>query len=112
MQSNGKAHHLDFDDEEIARLKECFNTLDEDGGGSIGLEEMEQPLIGLGIAKTRDEVKDMLEAVDDSGEGEVEFSEFLQILKGGGESNDIAKFFKDMSRGKIGSKDLSFNIIV
>lgn len=34
-------------------------------------------MIGLGIAKTRDEVKDMLEAVDDSGEGEVEFSEFL-----------------------------------
>ena len=33
-------------------------------------------------------------------------------MKGGGEDNDISKFFKDMSRGKIGSKDLSFNIIV
>lgn len=41
MQATGKGHRLDFDDEEIARLKECFNTLDSDGGGSIGLEEME-----------------------------------------------------------------------
>ena len=47
--------------------------------------------------------------VDTSGSGEIEFDEFLAILKGGGETS---QFFKDMSKGKIGSKDLSFNIIV
>jgi len=30
--------------------------LDDDGGGSIGIEELETPLISLGIAKSREEV--------------------------------------------------------
>ena len=38
---NGKAHFLDFSDEELLKLKECFETLDEDGGGSIGIDELE-----------------------------------------------------------------------
>ena len=36
---------LDFSDKEIRMLKVCFNSLDDDGGGSIGLEELE---VGLG----------------------------------------------------------------
>ena len=34
---------------QIRRLKECFNSLDEDGSGSIGVEEISGPLIGLGL---------------------------------------------------------------
>lgn len=55
----------------------------------------------------------MLAKVDTSGDGEIEFDEFLEILKGGDSGGmQISQFFKDMSKGKIGSKDLSFNIIV
>jgi hypothetical protein len=32
-------------------LKECFLALDADGGGSIGIDELEDPLIGLGFAE-------------------------------------------------------------
>jgi hypothetical protein len=32
---------LDFSDSEINMLRKCFNSLDSDGGGSIGLEELE-----------------------------------------------------------------------
>ena len=48
----GKSHLLDFKDSEIKKLKECFDSLDEDGGGSIGIEELEDPLIGLGFAES------------------------------------------------------------
>jgi len=41
---------------QIRKLKECFGSLDGDGSGSIGIEELEEPLIGLGFADTRDEV--------------------------------------------------------
>jgi hypothetical protein len=32
--------------------------LDDDGSGSIGQEELEEPLIGLGIADSREEVNE------------------------------------------------------
>ena len=56
MQTTGQGHRLYFDDEALRSVKECFNTLDSDGGGSIGLEEIEQPLIGLGFAENREQV--------------------------------------------------------
>jgi Ca2+-binding EF-hand superfamily protein len=38
---------------QIRKLRECFNSLDNDGSGAIGVEELEDPLIGLGFAETR-----------------------------------------------------------
>ena len=117
LYSRGKGHVLDFTEKEIQRLRECFMELDEDHGGSIGLDELEGPLIGLGIAQTRDEVEDMIMSVDD--DGEIQFEEFLEIVKGGGSSSDtvkITQFFKDLISGKLqgseGETDLSFNMIV
>ena len=75
---------MDFTDEVVAKLKECFNTLDEDEGGSIGLEELEKPLIGLGFAQTTDEVQAMIDSVDEDGSGQIEFDEFLSIINGTG----------------------------
>ena len=65
MIKRGKGHVLQFSDEQIRKLKECFNQLDEDGGGSIGIDELEEPLIGLGLADTKEEVTAMILAVDD-----------------------------------------------
>lgn len=44
-------------------------TLDEDGSGSIGVEELQDPLIGLGFAENVYQVIDMIERVDDDGSG-------------------------------------------
>jgi Ca2+-binding EF-hand superfamily protein len=75
----GKLKALDFSDDEMKKLKECFMALDEDKGGSIGLEELEDPLIGLGLAETTEKVKEIILKVDD--DGEIEFPEFLKIIK-------------------------------
>ena len=37
--------------------------------GSIGLEELEQPLISLGLCKTREEVQQIMNEVDEDGSG-------------------------------------------
>lgn len=52
----GKSHVLDFSDDEIKKLKECFDSLDTENTGSIGVKELEDPLIGLGFAESREEV--------------------------------------------------------
>ena len=62
---HGKQHLLDFQDSEIKKLKECFDSLDDDGSGSIGIEELEDPLIGLGFCETREEVKEIVMDVDE-----------------------------------------------
>ena len=50
--NRGKAHRLGFSDAQLMQLRQCFDSLDDDGGGSIGIEELQEPLIGLGFADT------------------------------------------------------------
>jgi hypothetical protein len=115
MVNHGKGKYLAFSDAQIIKLKETFCNLDEDGGGSIGIDELETPLIGLGFADTREQVEEMVKVVDEDESGQIEFGEFLQIIKnsdGNEKTEKINKFFQDMSNGLLGSKDLNFNIIV
>ena len=64
---------------EILKLKECFLSLDEDGTGSIGVDEIKVPLIGLGLVGSVEEVEKLVEIVDEDGSGEIEFNEFQMI---------------------------------
>ena len=98
-------------------MRKCFDSLDEKKIGKIGVDELEDPLIGLGFAESREEViypciyykikcrihkallqiKDLIDAVDDDGSGTIEFKEFLNVVKGtdGDEkSQKIYEFFK------------------
>ena len=82
----------------------------------MGIGELENPLIGLGFAESRQEVQEMIDEVDEDGSGQVEFDEFLMIIKNSSDSNSksskITQFFKDLSNGKLGSKDLNFGVMV
>lgn len=74
-------------------MKDCFNSLDADGSGSIGVDELEQPLIGLGFAMSRDEVDAMVSQVDEDGSGNIEFPEFLGIIKNSGGDEKSQKIY-------------------
>jgi len=65
---------------EILKLKECFNSLDDDKSGAIGINAMKEPLIGLGFANNTKEVEHIIELVDEDGSGMIEFPEFLSIM--------------------------------
>ena len=70
---------MDFSNDDIKIFKECFTQLDDDKGGSIGIEELEDPLIGLGLAESIEKVREIVFKVDD--DGNIEFPEFLKIIK-------------------------------
>jgi len=76
--TRGYNHMFPFTDKELRELKLYFTHLDEDLGGSIGIEELETPLISLGIASSREEVQHIVDSCDD--DGEIDFGEFLNIL--------------------------------
>lgn len=42
-----------FGDDELTKLREYFNSLDDDKSGSIGVDELEDPLIALGLVENR-----------------------------------------------------------
>ena len=65
-------------------MRQCFAELDEDGGGAIGIEELEGPLIAMGLVDTTQQINKLIDLVDDDNSSEVEFEEFLNIIKLGG----------------------------
>eukprot|EP00347_Sterkiella_histriomuscorum_P024229 403331863 len=82
LDKHGKSNFVVFTSEELQKLRKYFKELDTDGSGSIGLEELEQPLISLGLCKTREEVQHIMDSVDEDKSGQIEFDEFLTIIKG------------------------------
>ena len=105
MINHGKGHYLAFHDDQIRKLKDCFGSLDDDGSGSIGIEELQEPLIGLGFADKVEEVEEMVALVDEDGSGMIEFNEFLDIINSDNneKTQAITKFFKDLTSGKYGN---------
>ena len=75
LRKHGKDKYIDFSDEQMVILKDCFNDLDEDGGGAISVDELEDPLVALGLVENRDQVEQMVKAIDD--DCNIEFKEFL-----------------------------------
>lgn len=60
LKTHGKRKYIQFDDKEITELRKYFNSLDQDGSKSIGVDELEDPLIALGLAASRDEVEQLI----------------------------------------------------
>ena len=58
-----------------------FDLFDADGGGSIDTAEMTNALYQLGISDSIEEIEKIVAAIDSDGSGEVEFSEFKDIIK-------------------------------
>ena len=101
LRSRGKKKYIDFDDRERRELRKYFLELDEDKSGSITIDELEEPLIGLGLAENRFEVERMISKADIDASGYIDFDEFLLILKTGDKNDVMSKFFKDMVNGEL-----------
>ena len=67
--------------ERMKHMKTWFEFLDADKSGEIGIEELEGPLIDVGLARSRAEVLKLLRSVDKTGNGEINYEEFLDMMK-------------------------------
>ena len=125
LKKNNKEEYIDFNEQYRRKIYKYFSSMDTDGGGSIGPEELDGPLITLGIARNRDEVIKIMSEIDD--DLDIKFDEFLTIIGGKsdifGKKSDkkdqsqlIVEFFKGIVDGKVGNEainqDSSFDIIL
>ncbi|KAH6816062.1 Calcium-binding EF-hand family protein [Perilla frutescens var. hirtella] len=76
---------MDERDEE-EDMKEAFNVFDQNGDGFITVDELNSVLASLGLkqGKGAEDCKKMIMKVDEDGDGRVDFTEFKQMMRGGG----------------------------
>lgn len=88
--------------------------MDEDGSGTIGVEELMEPMLALGLAENKEQVQQLFSQVDKDQSGEIEFNEFLAIVRRGEHNSPIGNFFRGITKGKLmpGSNLLPFKLVV
>jgi len=80
LRSKAKHGYVDFSDAERAELRRYFDALAEDNQ-RIRLESLEDLFISLGAADTRDEVLKLVAELDEDNNGELDFEEYLEIVR-------------------------------
>merc|ERR1712010_422129 len=100
-------------EEQVEEIREAFNLFDADQSGAIDIRELEAAMRALGFEIKKEELKKMIADIDSSGDGDIDFGEFLEMMTGKmGEKDsreDIEKVFKlfdDDSTGKISLRNL------
>ena len=69
-----------LDAERVQEFKEIFGLVDIDGGGAISPDELMSLTELLNMGVTKQEVERMVEQIDKTGSGEVQFRDFLVAL--------------------------------
>ena len=70
--------HLSED--EVAEFREIFNLVDRDGGGSITASELGELMDTLGIDASPEEIEAMIKEIDQDGDGDIDFEEFVAVM--------------------------------
>ncbi|KAG0520559.1 hypothetical protein BDA96_08G084800 [Sorghum bicolor] len=78
--ADGDKHDEDED------MREAFNVFDQNGDGYITVDELRSVLASLGLkqGRTAEDCRKMISKVDADGDGRVDFTEFKQMMRGGG----------------------------
>ena len=77
MHKRGKGNLIYYNTNQIEQMRRFFTELDTDKSGMIGSDEIEETLISLGLAKTKEDVEATVKELDIDGNGELDFDEFL-----------------------------------
>jgi calmodulin len=77
--------------EQVAEYKEAFNTLfDKDGVGTITAKQLEISLKMMGQTPSEGELREVINEVNVSGNGSIDFSEFLGMMSMDSSNQDAA----------------------
>lgn len=80
LDTGGAKNAKGFTQDEMAEFKEAFDMFDLDGGGTIESHELKKVMGRLGESLTDAEIEEMVRALDQNGDGEIDFDEFLELM--------------------------------
>jgi len=81
LESTGRFPQKRWKIEQKRTLKAWFERLDKDGSGEIDVEELADPLLSTGLAKTMSQVSNLVQLVDGDESSGIDFQEFLVVMK-------------------------------
>ncbi|XP_075237398.1 calmodulin-like isoform X5 [Lycorma delicatula] len=100
-------------EDQVAEYKEAFMLFDKDEDGQITMAELGVVMRSLGQRPTETELREMVNEVDQDGNGTIEFNEFLQMMSkkmkgadGEEELREAFKVFDSDNDGMISSTEL------
>merc|ERR1712072_789073 len=65
--------------DEIKVLKSCFTLFDVKKQDFLSADDLDDILRAMGFRPSKEELKEILEEIDEDGSGEIEFAEFCQL---------------------------------
>jgi hypothetical protein len=66
---------------QMQEMRQAFETFDTDGGGSVDVDELQLAMKSLGQYLTKKETQALMLELDSSGDGSIQFEEFVEYLK-------------------------------
>ncbi|DBA00183.1 TPA: hypothetical protein N0F65_007808 [Lagenidium giganteum] len=84
---HAKHRRFEFSAEQKRMLRQWFDALDSDGSGMISVEELEDPMLSIGIVTDAKEVQEIMSRVDKNDNGLIDFDEFVDFLTPHSKSN-------------------------
>lgn len=62
------------------KLMQAFKMFDKDGSGTISADEI-RGVLGSGGQLSQNSIEDIIKEVDENGDGEIQFEEFVHMMK-------------------------------
>lgn len=102
----GKSNSKKMTMEDKRVLRKWFLKMDADGSGEVSIEELQDPLLSAGVLKSTAEIKNMLNDVEHTEDGEVSFENFLKAVNSSKNcKKDKMKNLQKMSADSMFSMD-------
>ncbi|XP_012262941.1 neo-calmodulin-like isoform X5 [Athalia rosae] len=93
-------------EDQVAEFKEAFMLFDKDEDGTITMVELGVVMRSLGQRPSETELRDMVNEVDQDGNGTIEFNEFLQMMskkmKGSDGEDELREAFRVFDKNNDG----------
>lgn len=80
LSKRAKQPRFQFTGEQKRMLRQWFDALDSDGSGKISVEELEDPMLSIGIVNDTREIQEIVSRLDKDSNGQIDFQEFVDFL--------------------------------
>ena len=104
---------LDIPSDKIHEYQEAFNLFDKDHSGTISVDEIAKIMKNFGNPLSKDEVREMIKDIDTSGDGELDFNEFITLMErqetiiDDEDEDEVPRAFKSFDKEHSGSLNIS-----